>query len=142
MAQPWPRTDYERVLRQQESFIVTPDVQASAYNPDTKLYAALDIRSAAQVSMEREGQLIGVLTVCTLGETRNFSEDELILLKGLADQAAQAIANARLLEAVREERALLAQRVTERTRELSAANAELSRAARVKDEFLAGILLP
>jgi len=39
--------------------------------------------------------------------------------------------------ALQEERALLAQRVAERTAELSAANAELARAARLKDEFLA-----
>jgi signal transduction histidine kinase/DNA-binding response OmpR family regulator len=38
-----------------------------------------------------------------------------------------------------EERALLAQRVAERTAELSAANAELGRAARLKDEFLASM---
>lgn len=41
--------------------------------------------------------------------------------------------------ALRQERALLAQRVAERTRELSAANAELARAARLKDEFLANM---
>jgi PAS domain S-box-containing protein len=39
--------------------------------------------------------------------------------------------------ALREERALLAQRVAERTAELSAANAELARALQAKDEFLA-----
>src|SRR4029079_13902660 len=38
-----------------------------------------------------------------------------------------------------EERALLAQRVAERTAELSAANAELAHAARLKDEFLASM---
>ncbi|MBI1878896.1 MAG: PAS domain-containing sensor histidine kinase, partial [Chloroflexi bacterium] len=41
--------------------------------------------------------------------------------------------------ALAEERALLAQRVTERTAELSAANAELARVARAKDEFLASM---
>jgi len=42
-------------------------------------------------------------------------------------------------DALVEERALLAQRVEERTAELSAANAELARAARLKDEFLASM---
>ena len=42
-------------------------------------------------------------------------------------------------DALAEERALLAQRVEERTAELSAANAELARAARLKDEFLASM---
>ena len=42
-------------------------------------------------------------------------------------------------EALREERATLAQRVAERTAELSRANAELERASRLKDEFLANM---
>ncbi|MCP4695291.1 MAG: response regulator [Gammaproteobacteria bacterium] len=42
-------------------------------------------------------------------------------------------------EALREERTLLAQRVMERTAELSLANAELARAGRLKDEFLANM---
>src|SRR5207247_7220087 len=42
-------------------------------------------------------------------------------------------------DALAEERALLARRVEERTADLSAANAELSRAARLKDEFLASM---
>lgn len=41
--------------------------------------------------------------------------------------------------ALEEERASLAQRVTERTAELQAANEELARAARLKDEFLASM---
>jgi PAS domain S-box-containing protein len=45
----------------------------------------------------------------------------------------------RFEEALVEERALLARRVEERTADLSAANAELARAARLKDEFLASM---
>jgi PAS domain S-box-containing protein len=42
-------------------------------------------------------------------------------------------------EALEQERALLAQRVAERTADLSLANAQLARAARLKDEFLASM---
>jgi signal transduction histidine kinase/ActR/RegA family two-component response regulator len=45
----------------------------------------------------------------------------------------------RALESLREERANLARRVEERTAELRAANADLARAARLKDEFLAAM---
>src|SRR6185295_11963436 len=45
----------------------------------------------------------------------------------------------RFEEALVEERALLARRVEERTADLSAANAELARTARMKDEFLASM---
>jgi HD-GYP domain-containing protein (c-di-GMP phosphodiesterase class II) len=44
----------------------------------------------------RERQLVGTLALITLGEVRHFNEDELNLLRGLADQAAQAVTNARL----------------------------------------------
>jgi PAS domain S-box-containing protein len=42
-------------------------------------------------------------------------------------------------QALMEERALLARRIEERTAELGAANAELARAARLKDDFLASM---
>ena len=45
----------------------------------------------------------------------------------------------RIENALEQERALLARRVEERTADLSAANAELARAARLKDEFLASM---
>jgi len=48
-------------------------------------------------------------------------------------------ARKRIEAALAEERALLAQRVEERTAALSVANVELARAARLKDEFLAGM---
>jgi signal transduction histidine kinase len=45
----------------------------------------------------------------------------------------------RAMDALAEERALLARRVAERTAELSAANVKLARAVRLKDEFLASM---
>jgi signal transduction histidine kinase len=65
------------------------------------------------------------------------------LRQALAIQAQQAAAlqlsladRQRAEQALLKERALLARRVEERTADLSAANAELARAARLKDEFL------
>jgi signal transduction histidine kinase len=45
----------------------------------------------------------------------------------------------RTLDALAEERSMLARRVAERTADLSAANVELARAVRLKDEFLASM---
>jgi signal transduction histidine kinase len=50
-----------------------------------------------------------------------------------------AIERKRAEDALKQERSLLAQRVAERTAELSAVNAELTRAAKLKNEFLATI---
>jgi signal transduction histidine kinase/CheY-like chemotaxis protein len=48
--------------------------------------------------MVREGQLLGMIGVASLGERRSFPADEMALLQGVADQTAIAIRNARLLE--------------------------------------------
>lgn len=97
-----------------------------------------------------------VIALVELGDSRlerTFSYQEISLVKLLANQAANAIENARLFEQARQEiverqqaeaslqkeRALLAERVKERTAELSRVNAELAKAARLKDEFLASM---
>lgn len=78
--------------------IVVPDAQAEPDLPNAAQYAEHDVRTLAVASLIRSGRLIGTLIVYSLGEPRSFSDNELALLKGLADQAAQAIANARLHE--------------------------------------------
>jgi PAS domain S-box-containing protein len=89
--------------------------------------------------MTFKGQVIGLVGLEDSRVERIFTTQEISLAQLLANQAASAIENARLYERLAEERALLAQRVEERTEELSRANAELARAARLKDEFLAGM---
>ena len=60
-----------------------------------------------------------------------------VVLPEVVRQYHDRLARKRAEEALAAERALLAERVKERTAELSKANAELSRAVRLKDEFLA-----
>jgi PAS domain S-box-containing protein len=83
----------------------------------------------------------------------SFNTDDLALTQELADRAALAIETAMLFqqaqaeiaerkraeETLAVERSLLAQRVAQRTADLTAANTELARAARLKDEFLANM---
>ncbi len=99
---PLSRADYDELTRHMGPLLVTPDAQLlpqSALNFD--LYVALNICTIVAASMLREGQLVGGLTLFTFGEVRRFTGDELALLRGLADQAAQAITNARLFEETR-----------------------------------------
>ena len=100
------------------------------------------------------GRVIGIFSFSRIDRALPpFDEDDLKLAQDLADRAALAIHNARLLQQVQDElaerqraeqalvaeRAMLARRVEERTADLSLANAELARAARLKDEFLASM---
>ncbi len=83
--------------------VVIPDVQADPGLPVASLYVALDIRTLVSMPMRHEEQLVGTLCVLTRGQTRAFSDDEISFLRAISDQTAQAIANARLYEALQEE---------------------------------------
>ncbi|NJP06275.1 MAG: PAS domain S-box protein [Chloroflexaceae bacterium] len=115
---------------------VTDDQAAHANASHMKV---LNIKSFIRVLVRRESAIIGVILGLVRGSPRSFSRDEQLLFVGIADQAAQAIANARLFAQVQQERALLSRRVAERTADLSRLNANLAYAVRAKDEFLANM---
>ncbi len=112
--------------------------------------SGLMVASMLAVPLRIGEQVIGVLTAVNKLHGW-FTEQDQALLVALGSHAVIAITNARLyaqaqhelLErqraeaALLDERAMLAQRVEERTAELKAANVELARAVRAKDEFLA-----
>jgi PAS domain S-box-containing protein len=97
---PIPRSLYDEYARQMGPLIVVPDVQAVSGLPNVELYARHNFCTTVAASLIREDELVGTLNIYTMGEPRTFDEDELALLKGLADQAAQAIANAQLFKEV------------------------------------------
>jgi PAS domain S-box-containing protein len=106
------------------------------------------------VPLPIQGRAVGVLTLLRFNkEQPPFTQDDMVLAQDLADRAGLALSNARLFEqaqhelaereraqlALEAERTQLAQRVAERTADLSMANAALARASRLKDEFLANM---
>lgn len=108
---PVPISLFESLFAGAEGPVVLADVREIDLEPFASQVAKHDLRSLAFVDVTHRGQLLGALAVNTYGEERAFSEDDLALLGGLAGQAAQAIANARLLGEAR--------RLLERTREQS-----------------------
>jgi signal transduction histidine kinase/ActR/RegA family two-component response regulator len=100
---------------------------------------AQGIQSILIVPMIYGGALIGFLGFDSVRAEKRWAEGDIALLKMVGEVFANALARRRAEEALAEERALLARRVEERTVELSAANLELARAARLKDEFLASM---
>lgn len=133
--------------------VLVPDTEN-----DTRYFSDFDeksgfvARSILCVPMQTKGQTTGALEAINK-EGGFFDQEDLKLLTRLAAPAATAIENARLFAqaqqeiaerkrveaALEAERSLLARRVAERTADLSAANAELAHAARLKDEFLASM---
>lgn len=83
-----------------------------------------------------KGEIKGILELFHRSLLRPNSE-WLDFLGALAGQAAIAIENAQLLENLHRSNVELEHRVSERTTELNRTNAELERANRAKDEFLA-----
>ena len=94
------------------------------------------IRSEMAAPLAAGERILGVVNVKS-PHLDAFSGDDLRLLATLAGQLAIVFEKARLDAALAEHTTLLEQRVQERTAELSAANVELARASRIKDEFLA-----
>ncbi len=85
-------------IEHRDGLVITYDVQSLRTLPNADLYTEMDLRTTINVTLQREGRLIGRLNIGTTGKPRKFSEDDLELLKGLADHAVTALENARLYQ--------------------------------------------
>ena len=92
--------------------------------------------SVERANLYRELREAEALTRHQNAELRETVEALQTAVKALEAEIAE---RKRVEAALEEERALLARRIEERTADLSAANAELARASRLKDEFLANM---
>jgi PAS domain S-box-containing protein len=78
--------------------IIVPDLQSVPGQIGAGIDQALDFRTSVSISIKNNAVFLGRLNVFTTGKVRHFSDDELALLQGLSNQAAQAITNAHLFE--------------------------------------------
>jgi signal transduction histidine kinase len=115
--------------------MILDDYRASPY----AIPECADIVATITVPILFGDRLLGVLHSHTTQPDRRFTTDDLRRFQMLASQAAIAIENARLYEAIRQHAAELEARVQERTHELEAANQQLQDASRHKSEFLANM---
>ncbi len=93
---PFPKGKYEQASKNLGAVFALSDLHKISTIAYLESFKKLNFRAMANATMEYEHELIGNLIVISHGEQRNFTEDELLLLKGLADQAALAIVNTRL----------------------------------------------
>ena len=86
---------YDQVMREMRSSS-SDEVQKFAAVMGLEGRDEMNFRSLALASIIYEQDFIGALAAITQDETREFTRDELLLLNGMADQAALAITNTRL----------------------------------------------
>lgn len=90
---------FEALMNSQNGpVLIIPDVQNTTMHVDSDFYKQLNIRSMMIAGMWRFNELIGTLTIANTRQPRAYSKDEQMLLANIAEQAAQAIANASLYE--------------------------------------------
>jgi PAS domain S-box-containing protein len=95
-----PRAFFESLLSRKNP-VVVQDVQDHSGLPYLKELKLLDIRTLAISAIFHGHEMIGVLISAFTQQSKILPEDEITLLRGLADQASSAIENAELFEQVR-----------------------------------------
>jgi PAS domain S-box-containing protein len=104
---------------------VTEDIPNTP-DPRTDLVKSFGIKAYACHPLFSEGRVIGTLSFGTRSRA-TFADEDLSLMKTVADQVAMAMERVRLIDALRRSRTALEMRVRQRTAELANANELLER---------------
>ncbi len=96
-----PREVFQTLLSRENPVVVIQDVQDYPNLPYFDISKRLDIKTLAIAALFRGNELIGALISVFTQKPQILPEDEIALLRGLADQASSAIENAELFEQVR-----------------------------------------
>lgn len=104
-----PAFIYEENTGQGGQVRIIPDIHTLSGFDEVDLLTTFDIYTSVTALMLRDSVTIGCLTIFTTQETRHFSDNDLIFLQGLADQATLAITNAKLFSEVQNSRKRLQQ---------------------------------
>ncbi|MBL8062133.1 MAG: GAF domain-containing protein [Anaerolineales bacterium] len=92
------KKEFDEATNKQGTVFSLDNLQHITLPAHLEEFRKYDIRSVAIATMEHEGELIGNLVGVSIGEDRSFKPAELLLLKGIANQAALAIINTRLFK--------------------------------------------
>ncbi len=96
-----PREVFQALLSRENPVVVMQNIQDHPNLPYFEFSMRLDIKTLAIAALFRGNELIGALISAFTQKPRDLPEDEVALLRGLADQASSAIENAELFEQVR-----------------------------------------
>ncbi len=85
--------------------------------PLRKQAPSLEFRSLLLVPLIARREMIGILLLASVGQPRDFTDEEIEICQTIASQAAVAVANARLLQDIQQHRHALARKSQEMTEE-------------------------
>jgi PAS domain S-box-containing protein len=119
-----PGTSLSGVVAETGQPLFVPECQNDPRNILAEKDRELGLVTYLGLPIRIRDEVLGVMTFNTT-VPRQYGPDELAYLTSFADQAAVAIENARLYEAIRQHATALEERVQDRTRALSVANQRL-----------------
>jgi PAS domain S-box-containing protein len=95
------RDDYDTLIKKVGKYGAIPDLAAVPELAYAQPLLSHNIRSFASAVIERDELPLGLVFTGNVGDASDLPEDATALLSGLADQAASAVTNARLLQETR-----------------------------------------
>jgi signal transduction histidine kinase len=119
--------------------VLTTNARRDPRYEQTDSIIEYSLRSVLCQPLILKGELKGVIYADNRIREGIFTERESRILETIANQAAVAIENAQLYQAVRQHAEELEARVAQRTEELARANEHLRRLSRLKDEFVSNV---
>jgi PAS domain S-box-containing protein len=96
-----PKEVFRELLSREHPVVVIRDVQDELGPPYFEGFRKADVRTVAIAALFHGDELIGALISAFTQQPKMLPDDEIALLRGLADQASSAIENAELFEQVR-----------------------------------------
>ncbi len=118
-----------RVLELGIPYAVEDAANHPLLEPFQEQISSLKARSLLLVPLVARREMIGILLLASLGQQRTFSDEEMEICQTVASQAAVAVANARLLQDIQQQRRALARKSQELAEESSKLDAILNNIA-------------
>jgi len=119
----------QRTLELGIPYAVEDAINHPLLEPFQEHASSLEIRSLLLVPLVAQSEMIGILLLASLGQPRTFSDEEMEICQTVASQAAVAVANARYLQNIQQQRRALTRKSQELTEESSKLDAILNNIA-------------
>jgi PAS domain S-box-containing protein len=81
-----------------QAIVCIPNIQAQTEMENKEFIIQEDIRTIILARLKREDHLLGIMTMITCGQERDYTSEEILFIKVLADQASLAIDKAQLFK--------------------------------------------